>query len=58
MALAHASAMMESVPVSYLHIRRALRVNGETLHQVSDVSEGDSCTTNSADIRLLWHLGP
>jgi hypothetical protein len=42
MALAHASAMMESVPVSYLHIRRALRVNGETLHQVSDVSEGDS----------------
>jgi hypothetical protein len=34
--------MIESVPVSYLHIRQALQVNGETLYQVNDVSEGDS----------------
>lgn len=42
MALAHALAMMESVPVSYPHIRQDLKVSGETLYRTNDISVGDS----------------
>src|SRR2546421_9750386 len=67
MTLVLASATMESVPVSYPHIRQALRVNGESLYQVNDVSSRDtlydeSCRhlsgTQAVDPSLLFYMCP
>jgi hypothetical protein len=48
---------MDGVLVSYNHIRQALKVNGEILYQVNDVSEGVRLTSQVSDLCLRYDIG-